>query len=134
MTIDTPTAERLSIAVVEDDEAVRNSLAFLLQTRGCDVHGYGSALEALASSEIAYADGLIIDFTLPDFHGVELINRLRDKGLEAPAVIIASVPTPFGRAQAARAEVPLLEKPLTDTWLERWLAQTVQPARLARSF
>jgi FixJ family two-component response regulator len=105
-------AARPLIAVVEDDPAVRNSLEFALGTHGFEVCAFERAADALDSPRVAAADCLVIDYALPDVHGVELLCRLRRRGVVCPAIIIASNPGQRCRREAEQAGAPIVEKPL----------------------
>jgi DNA-binding NarL/FixJ family response regulator len=68
----------ISIAIVEDDPAVRASLADILQ-RGADcrcVGDYGSAKEALRKLPALRPDVILMDINLPDMSGVECVRQL----------------------------------------------------------
>ena len=71
------------IAVVDDDEAVRESLAFLLTVSGHDVAAYGSAAEFLEQCDLGSVAGLILDHHMPKQTGLELVARLRAGGPDA---------------------------------------------------
>ena len=57
------------IGIVEDDPAVRHSLAFDLEAQGYAICAFDNALDALESSRLADIDCLVIDYGLPDVHG-----------------------------------------------------------------
>lgn len=101
------------IAVVEDDAAVLNSLEFALQAEGYAVCAFGRATEALLSAEVMRADCLVLDYGMPDLTGVALLGQLRRRGLERPAIIIASNPHARCLQEAAEAGALVIEKPLT---------------------
>lgn len=100
------------IHVVEDDEAVRDALTLMLRVRGFRVRAHISAvafLEALPGAEL----GLIVtDVMMPAMSGVELLRRLRDQGVNWPAVVISGRSTPQMSAEAlAQKATAVLEKP-----------------------
>ena len=68
----------ISIAIVEDDRAVRASLAVILQdAEGCRCVGeYGSGKEALQSLRALRPDVILMDINLPDMSGVECVRQL----------------------------------------------------------
>ncbi len=113
-----PVANRL-VLVVDDDPAVRNSLKFSLELEGFIVRDYSSANELLREAEIADAGCLVIDYHLPEMNGLEMLNRLRERHVAVPAILITSHPSAFVRRRAAEAGVPIIEKPLLgDTLVE----------------
>ena len=115
------------IAIVEDDQAVLNSLEFSLEAEGYDVCAFEDAGDALASARIGSADCLVIDYGLPDADGVTLLQGLRQKGVDCPAIIIASNPSARCRRDAQAAGAPVIEKPLMDDALSA-LIRNVLPA------
>lgn len=115
------------IAVVEDDPAVRHSLAFDLEAQGYSVCAFERATEALVSAVIPTADCLVIDYALPDLDGAALLLALRRRGLACPAIIIASTPSTRCRREAARAKAPLLEKPLMGGVLDTQIRTSLCP-------
>ena len=99
------------IAIVGDDQAVLNSLEFSLEAQGYDVCAFEDAGDALASQRIAAADCLVIDYGLPDGDGVTLLQGLRQRGVDCPAIIIDGAMPPAIRrrlVEATRAEAQLL--------------------------
>ena len=108
-------AERRSrrlIAIVEDDAAVLHSLEFDLEAQGYAVCAFSRAAAAIGSPDILAADCLVIDYALPDGDGVALIRSLRRRGVQCPAIIIASNPTARSLLQAEAVGAPVIEKPL----------------------
>jgi two-component system, LuxR family, response regulator FixJ len=113
------TAERTRlIAVVDDDEAVRDSLAFLLTVSGHDVAAYASAAEFLEQCDLNGVAGLILDHHMPKQTGLELLARLRQQGLTLPVLLVTGSPSPDVVERAGALGVDLvLEKPVSDQGL-----------------
>jgi two-component system, LuxR family, response regulator FixJ len=108
------------VAVIDDDPAVCSSLKFSLELEGFSVRTYGSAAELLRTDDAADCDCLVVDQRMPGISGMELIERLRQCQVSTPAVLIASHPNPALSARAAKAAVPIVEKPLLgNTLVER---------------
>ena len=76
------------VHIVDDDEAVRQSLAFLLSTAGIPVRVYESATSFLASLASLQSGCLITDVRMPDMTGIELLQRLRAKNIKLPVIVI----------------------------------------------
>ena len=107
------TAE-LTVYVIDDDEAVRDSMAFLLETADLKVRTYESAETFL--DERDRAPGCIItDVRMPGINGLELARRIRDSGSNEPVIVItghADLPLAI---EAMRAGViDFVEKPFDD--------------------
>jgi two-component system response regulator FixJ len=82
------------IAVVDDDDAVRESLAFLLTVTGHKVAAYASAADFLAQCDLSGVAGLILDHHMPKQTGLELLARLREDGRTLPVLLVTGSPSP----------------------------------------
>ena len=76
------------------------------------MRGYERPGALLAEAEVPGCDCLIIDYNLPGTDGLTALDNLRNRGVRAPAILIASMATNALRARAAAAKVPIIEKPL----------------------
>jgi two-component system, LuxR family, response regulator FixJ len=100
------------VYVVDDDEAVRDSLSALLESKGYAVGSLGSAAEFLALAPSLPAGCLIVDVRMPEMDGLELQQRLIEHNLGFPLIVITGhgdVPLAV-RAMKAGA-VDFIEKP-----------------------
>ena len=105
------TAKRL-VYVVDDDEAVRDSLSALLQAKGYTVVTFASAREFLGVAATLREGVLIADVRMPEIDGLELQQRLIGRSLNFPLIVITGhgdVPLAV-RAMKAGA-VDFIEKP-----------------------
>ena len=66
------------VHVVDDDEAVRESLSFLLKSAGLAVQTYDSATAFLGGLAKARAGCVITDVRMPDMSGIDLLHRLKE--------------------------------------------------------
>jgi len=112
MDLRTQPASRPTVVVVEDDRAVLNALAFALDAEGFHVRVFETANCAWSADGLNDADCMVVDQMLPDQPGLDLLSRLRQRGVTTPAVLITTNPTMRLRAQAAGLNVPVVEKPL----------------------
>lgn len=78
------------VIVVEDDESLRVALLRMLRASGfrARAHDCGEALLEDARSD--EADCLVVDVHLPAMSGLDLVERLRQRGLKTPAVAISA--------------------------------------------
>lgn len=113
---------RATVAVVDDDQAVRDSLRFLLETIGFDVTTFTSACDFLASPSHDHPIYLLIDQHMPRLTGLDLLSRMRDRGVCGMVALMTGSPTPelSRRAFELGADV-VLEKPLAAEVLLRFL-------------
>lgn len=100
------------VVIVDDDPAIRSSLAFSLKTEGFSVRSYASGAELLADVPVAKAGCLVLDYQLPGMNGLDLLAELRSRQVAAPAILITTHPTAAVRARAAAAGMVVIEKPL----------------------
>jgi two-component system, LuxR family, response regulator FixJ len=102
------------VYVVDDDEAVRDSLSVLLESRTYAVKSFGSAPEFLTAAPSLPLGCLIVDIRMPGMDGLELQQRLIERALDFPLIVITGhgdVPLAV-RAMKAGA-VDFIEKPFT---------------------
>jgi two-component system response regulator FixJ len=76
------------IHLIDDDEALRASVAFLLRAADFEVKGFSSAQAFLASLPDASLSCVITDVRMPDMSGIELIRRLKDLKVDIPVIVI----------------------------------------------
>ena len=98
--------------VVDDDSAVRNSLKFVLEVEGFQVHVFSSAEELLNEGSLPDASCLVVDYQMPGMNGLELVAQLRGRDILIPAILITPAPSENLRDRAAAAGIPIVEKPL----------------------
>ena len=75
------------------------------------VRAYASSPELLNASDFAEYSCLVVDQRMPEMSGMEFITRLRERQVLTPAVLIVSHPNAALSARAAKAQVPIVEKP-----------------------
>ncbi len=83
-------SEQKRLLIVEDDADLAENLAEILEGIGCQSVIAHSAERALELLEHEKLDGVITDFRLPGLDGVELISKLREKGVPLPVVVISA--------------------------------------------
>jgi len=76
------------IAVVDDDEAVRESLLDLLEVSGYSAVTFASAAEFLLSPQIPDMSCLVLDISLPGMSGIDLSKELRRRNIAIPVVFM----------------------------------------------
>lgn len=100
------------VLIVDDDVAVRTSLAFSLELEGFRVCTFGAA-EALLIGDLPDDNAcLLLDERLPGVSGLDALVQLRGRKVRLPALLMTSNPSPALRAAARSADVPIVEKPL----------------------
>ena len=76
------------VHVIDDDAAVRDSLAFLLETADLKVRTYASAVEFLGAVPSMPHGCIVTDVRMPEMSGVDLARRLKDLGVPDPVIVI----------------------------------------------
>lgn len=76
------------VFIVDDDEAVRESLQALLETRGHAVGAYGSAEAFLVAYRPGQTGCALVDLRMPGMDGLALLRQLRAKGWHLPVVMV----------------------------------------------
>ena len=103
------------VHLIDDDEAVRVSLVFLLEMADLPARAYASAQEFLEIADGVTSGCVVTDVRMPGMSGLELIRRLKARGVALPVIVItghADVPL---AVEAMRAGVlDFLEKPFED--------------------
>lgn len=112
-------AERQKLVlIVDDDQAVRDSLQFALRLEGLCVHAHSGGGSLLADPELDQAGCVILDDQMPRMDGWTLLSSLQARNICLPAIMLTSHATRRVRARADTAGVrTLLEKPLLDNAL-----------------
>jgi two-component system response regulator FixJ len=106
------------VHVVDDEEPVRKSLAFLLATAGFPVRVHDSARGFLAAARAPGTACLVTDLKMPDMSGIELLERLGSIGAMLPAVVITGHgDVPMAVAAMKAGAVDFIEKPFADETL-----------------
>jgi len=118
------------VHVIDDDEAMRESLSFLLDTAGIATRTYESAVAFLRQAEDGLAPGCIVtDVRMPEMNGLELVRRLKERGVSHPVIVITGHgDVPLAVEAMKAGVVDFLEKPFDD----EHLLQAVRSALDAR--
>jgi two-component system, LuxR family, response regulator FixJ len=103
------------VHVVDDDEAMRDSMRFLLEAAGFEVNTYESAIAFLSALPRVSGGVLVTDVRMPGLTGLELAQKLNDSDFPLPVIVMtghADVPL---AVQAMKAGVvDFIEKPFDD--------------------
>jgi two-component system, LuxR family, response regulator FixJ len=104
-----------TVHVIDDDEALRASLTFLLRTARLDVQSYPSAaafLEALPQTNLSC---VITDVRMPGMSGIDLLRRLRERRVSVPVIVITGHgDIPLAVEAMKMGAIDFLEKPFDD--------------------
>jgi two-component system response regulator FixJ len=76
------------VHIIDDDDAARDSLSFLLRSAKIEARSYESAPAFLAAFKTISLGCVITDVRMPEMTGIELLRRLRENGNDVPVIII----------------------------------------------
>ena len=100
------------VYIVDDDEAVRDSLSILLESKGYAARRFGAASDFLTAAPSLPAGCLIIDIRMPEMDGLELQQRLIERNLDFPLIVITGHGDVPLAVQAMKAgAIDFIEKP-----------------------
>jgi two-component system response regulator FixJ len=103
------------VHVIDDDEAVRDSLEFLLRSADIEVATYPSATAFLDKLPDAAVGCIVTDVRMPDIDGIELLRRLRAGGTQAPVIVMTGHGDVSMAVEAMKiGAADFLEKPFED--------------------
>lgn len=121
------------IAIVDDDEAVREALCDLLLVLDVACRSFDRAEAFMAEFESARFDCLITDVSMPGRSGLELQERLRELGSSMPVIVITADTSPATRERALRGGAyACLTKPVNDELLFHLLQNALDYAGRSR--
>jgi len=103
------------VHVIDDDEAMRKSLAFLLRAAKVEVQTYESAINFLDNLAKVKSGCVVTDVRMPGMSGVELLKRLQQLKLDLPVIVITGHGDVSLAVEAMKCgAVDFLEKPFDD--------------------
>ncbi|HLU15721.1 MAG TPA: response regulator transcription factor [Burkholderiaceae bacterium] len=124
----TPQAQSV-IYIVDDDEAVRDSLRWLLEANGYRVKCYAGAEQFLEAYDPEQVGVLIADVRMPGMSGLELQEALIERKAPLPIVFITGHgDVPMAVSTMKKGAVDFLEKPFNETELRRIVARMLEDA------
>ena len=101
--------------VIDDDEASRQSLAFLLQAADIEVRTYASATVFLDLAPKLGWSCVITDLRMPGMSGIDLLRRLKELDVDVPVIVITGHGDVLLAVEAMKiGAVDFLEKPFDD--------------------
>ncbi len=112
------TANLATVFVVDDDDAMRSSLRWLIESINLKVRTFASALEYLDAFDPDEAGCLVLDVRMPGMSGMELLDRLADYPLTPPTIIITGHgDVPMAVRAIKHGALDFIQKPFNDNEL-----------------
>jgi len=103
------------IHIVDDDEAMRDSLSFLLDVQGYRARVHDSALAFLVARGDEIVDCVVTDIRMPEMTGLELVRKLKEDGVACPVIVMTGHgDVPLAVEAMKAGVVDFIEKPFSN--------------------
>ncbi len=123
-------SDKTIIHIVDDDPAMRDSLAFLLDVNGFAPKAYESANAFLSGAAIQLPTCVVSDIRMPGLNGIDLVRELRGRGTQCPVILVTGHGDVALAVEAMKAgATDFIEKPFDDSVL----LETIRTALAAHS-
>jgi FixJ family two-component response regulator len=117
-----------TVAIVDDDESMRQAIAALVQSFGYEALEFDTAEDLLASPRIRKIGCVISDLNMPGLSGIDLRRHLVGAGLPIPTIVVTAYASDRSRRLAAAAGITcFLSKPFSDQELIDCLHKAIPP-------
>jgi two-component system response regulator FixJ len=104
-----------TVYVIDDDEAVRHSISFLLKTSNIDVRTYESAIDFLEIAPQVRSGCVVTDVRMPNVSGIDLLRRLQELHIGLPVIVITGHgDVPLAVEAMKLGATDFIEKPFDD--------------------
>jgi len=121
------------VYIVDDDEAMRDSLLWLLESQGFAVTAHSSAEAFLAACHDDMSGCIVLDVRMPGMSGLELYEKLNARHCGLPVIFITGHgDVPMAVSALKKGAVDFIEKPFSDKDMLRLIAQCLELDRAAR--
>jgi len=112
------------VYIVDDDEAMRDSLAWLLESQGFAVDPYASAEDFLAAFRDGMTGCVVLDVRMPGMSGLEMYEKLNARHCTLPVIFITGHgDVPMAVSALKKGAVDFIEKPFGDKDMLRLVEQ-----------
>ena len=120
-------AARPLVYVVDDDDALRDALRFLLESAGYRAETYGAAEHFLALPKLSSGSCVILDVRMPGMSGIELQRELARRGSVLPIIFLTGHgDVPMAVTAVKQGAFDFIEKPVDDVRLLRAITQALK--------
>lgn len=131
-------SDRRLVHIVDDEESVRNSVGFMLQTTGYSVRAWPSGAFFLRELKSADPGCILLDIRMPEMDGLQVLQQLRARGVTMPVIVLTGHGDVSIAVKAMRAgAADFLEKPFEAEQLlcaiEKAFAQMGETSDAART-
>ena len=117
------------IAIVDDDESVREATKGLVRSLGHEAATFPTAEDFLQSNQVHTTSCLITDVQMPGLSGLDLQSHLNSQGNRTPVIFVTAYPEERTREPAMKAgAIGFLSKPLEEGLLIEYLTAALKAA------
>ena len=116
------------IALIDDDDAVRESMRLLLEAFGYTIRDHSSA-ESFLASNLDTVDCLLVDQHMPAMTGVELLEHLHRNHASIPSLVVTGRPDQSVAARLSRIGIRMVSKPVPEEVLIAFIEEVCRPAK-----
>jgi FixJ family two-component response regulator len=121
------------VYIVDDDEAMRDSLQWLIESQGLAVRTFAAAEDFLAACGDAMAGCIVLDVRMPGMSGLELYEKMNLRRCTLPVIFITGHgDVPMAVSALKKGAVDFIEKPFNDKELLRVIGQCLERERATR--
>jgi FixJ family two-component response regulator len=122
------------VYIVDDDEAMRDSLQWLIESQGLAVRTFAAAEDFLAACGDAMAGCIVLDVRMPGMSGLELYEKMNLRRCTLPVIFITGHgDVPMAVSALKKGAVDFIEKPFNDKELLRVIGQCLERERATRA-
>lgn len=120
------------VFIVDDDEAMRDSLKWLLESRGLKVELYPSGEEFLHAFSGGLRGCLVLDVRMPGMNGIDLYTRLKARASTLPVIFITGHgDVPMAVSALKKGAADFIEKPFNDQDMVKLIESCLKQDRAA---
>lgn len=122
------------VYIVDDDEPMRDSLQWLLESQGFAVTAFASAEDFLVACSDGMAGCIVLDVRMPGMSGLELYEKLNARRCTLPVIFITGHgDVPMAVSALKKGAVDFIEKPFGDQDMLRLIVQCLELDRNNRA-
>jgi two-component system response regulator FixJ len=120
------------IFILDDDEAIRDSLQILLECEGLAARTFACGRQFLDTVRPQAGDCLLLDLYMPVIGGLDILEALRQRGDDVPVIVLTGHPSPAAESRATAAGAfAFIEKPYRADALLNLIRQALRPPEVA---
>src|SRR5687768_3218406 len=116
----------VTVFVIDDDQAARESLQAMVKAKGYEVRGFSSPEEFLSGYQPDWTGVIVTDVRMPGMSGIEFLQRIKSQNISLPVIVITGYADVAMAVQAMKAGAEtFLEKPCQDQELASSIEQAL---------